>query len=114
MDQQFREGIYRAEFNTPTMEGIGLVVMRDGRVYGGDTLIYYVGTYSISGNSITARVKAYPYKGTPGEGVESVFGRDKTTLELEGEIDGNDVVLGGRSKEASGIGIKIKLQFLHE
>ena len=114
MAKQFREGIYRAEFNTLTMEGIGLVVLRDGRVYGGDTLIYYVGTYSVSGNRVTARVKAFPYKGMPIEGVEPVFGRGKNALDMEGEIDGDDIVLGGRSKEASGTDIKIKLRFLHD
>ncbi|UXN64425.1 hypothetical protein N8E89_00610 [Phyllobacterium sp. A18/5-2] len=42
------------------------------------------------------------------------MGRDKNALDMEGEIDGDDIVLGGRSKEASGSGIKIKLRFLHD
>ena len=110
----FREGIYRAEFDTLTMQGIGLVVLRDGRVYGGDTMIYYVGTYSINEDTISARVKANPFKGMQFEGVEPVFVRERNTLELEGKIGNGEIALTGRSKEASGIGIKIRLQFLHE
>ncbi|MEK1886986.1 MAG: GrlR family regulatory protein [Phyllobacterium sp.] len=114
MPNNFREGIYRAEFDTLTMQGIGLVVLRDGRVYGGDTLIYYVGTYSVSENVMTARVRAHPYKGAPSETIGSAFGHERNTLELEGKVNGDHVHLTARAKEAAGIGINIKLDFLHE
>ncbi|WP_051615087.1 GrlR family regulatory protein [Phyllobacterium sp. UNC302MFCol5.2] len=114
MPNNFREGIYRAEFDTHSMQGIGLVVLRDGRVYGGDTLIYYVGTYSLSGNFITAQVKARPFKGMTSETIASVFGGDENGLELVGEIRGDPISLSGKSQNSLGNDIEIKLNFLHE
>ncbi len=114
MKTPFREGLYRAEFNTLTMQGIGLVVLIDGKIYGGDTIIYYVGTYSTDGDTLTARVEAGSYKETPVAEIESVLKRDRKVLELEGEIKGRSIELGGRSKEGSGIDIMIRLHFLHE
>jgi hypothetical protein len=114
MANRFREGLYKAEFNTLKMEGIGLVVLFHGRIYGGDTMTYYVGTYTVEGDVVSAEVKAATYKGMPIAGIESVFGRDKNTIHLEGQIHGSQIELEARSKQASGIPITIKLQWLSE
>jgi hypothetical protein len=107
-----REGLYKAEYETLNDIGHGLVVLRDGRVYGGDPMIYYVGTYNLDGDVLTARVKAEPYA-EPSHGFESIFGREKNTVKLEGTVGKDDSIsLEGRSDQVSGIGLTVRLSWL--
>ena len=40
-----RNGSYSAWFRTSLREGTGVVVLKDGKVTGGDTVLAYTGTY---------------------------------------------------------------------
>src|SRR5437879_5827447 len=86
------EGLWTAEFGSST--GVfsgGVAVLRDGKILGGDATYYYVGDYSIKGNTFQATLKISPFM----EGAESVFktlGKD-LTLELVGSLVGADRVI---------------------
>lgn len=111
----FKEGLYRLGFHTLTGWGYGLAYLANGKIYGGDSYIYYIGTYSISGNYVQARVKAKPYIDNPPPGAFSLFGREDNTVEIEGDlVEGSRIELKARSKQAPGIELKAVLEHLSD
>jgi hypothetical protein len=48
-----RNGSYSAWFRTPQGEGTGVVVLNDGKMIGGDTVIAYTGSYVEEGDTFT-------------------------------------------------------------
>ena len=63
-------GLWTAEFGSSTgMFGGGVLVFRDGQIWGGDGSYFYVGEYKLKGKDFEATVKVSPFL----EGAESVF-----------------------------------------
>lgn len=112
---ELKEGLYCLKFQSLTAWGYGLVYLAGGKIYGGDSYIYYVGTYSIAGQFIQGRVKGRAYAPDAPQGTFSLFGRDNNTIEIEGTIGaGGEITLTLRSKQAPGIEITGELEFLSE
>lgn len=105
-----REGLYKAEFWTSNDEGYGLVHVVDGKVWGGDAMIYYTGTYRAAGDQVEIRIKADQYAAPPG--FSSVLGRVKNTVVLAGTFTNNTAELEGRANENPGITVRARLTFL--
>src|SRR5260370_28579821 len=64
------DGLWTAEFGSSTgIFGGGVAVFRDGKILGGDATHYYIGEYSLSGNTLKATLAVSPFI----EGAESVF-----------------------------------------
>jgi hypothetical protein len=88
-------GLWTAEFGSNTgMIGSGVVVFRDGAIFGGDKTYYYVGTYRLDGRTIIATLKVSPFI----EGAVSVFRTtgQEITIELVGSLtdDGRIIAQG--------------------
>jgi hypothetical protein len=79
------EGLWTVEFGSSAgMFGGGVVVFRDGKILGGDSLYYYVGEYSFQAGTLKATLTISPFI----EGAESVFktvGQD-LTMDLIGSL----------------------------
>jgi hypothetical protein len=101
----FREGLYRAAFQTPLGAGAGIVYASGGKMWGGDSAIYYVGTYSDAGGQFTASVTTGRH--TPGLG--SVFGIDRVHIDLRGSVESDTVTLQGRAIEAPNVAFQVIL-----
>lgn len=71
-------GKYSTWFRTPLGEGTGVVLLRDGEITGGDTVLAYKGTYSQDGDAFTVDIATKRH--TPGQ--SSVFGIDNVDLTL--------------------------------
>ena len=52
-----RNGSYSAWFRTSQAEGIGIVVLKDSKLTGGDTVLAYTGTYFQNGDRFSASVR---------------------------------------------------------
>ena len=81
------EGLWTAEFGSGTgMFGSGVAVFREGKIFGGDSTYYYIGEYSLRGNTFEATLKIFPFI----EGAESVFRTrgQALTLTLVGTVTG--------------------------
>ena len=104
------EGLWTAEFgSTAGRFGGGVVVFRDGRVMGGDSGYYYLGTYSlVTGNEFRATIDVVPFI----NGIESVFntlGRN-LKLELTGTLtDGAHAIAQGYPVGMPGLKLGVKL-----
>jgi hypothetical protein len=95
-----RDGLYRADFRTQRGSGSGVVHAQDGKIWGGDAQMYYVGSYTVNGRRITAQVTASRH--TQRAIDASVFGLDKVTLTLDGTSHGDAVSWTGRAAEVPG------------
>jgi hypothetical protein len=103
-----QNGLYRVEFGTPLGSGAGVVLLQDGNLRGGDSSMYYFGTFTETGNQAT--VVAESHRHTPG--LPSVLGRDDTHLSLQGTVQGNSAQLNGSAREAPGVNLQVSLTLL--
>lgn len=100
-----RDGLYKVEFRTPRGAGAGVVHLVGGKLWGGDSGIYYLGTYSLDGGNFTAEVKT----GRHSQNLASVFGVDAVRIHLQGQSAGDSAVLQGTSPDAPGISFQAEL-----
>lgn len=86
------DGLYSVSFRTHGGNGTGIFILREGRLFGGDSTHAFDGGYTISGQSISGviRVRRHVNQG------RSLLGRDDATIEVKGDIDnGRGRVQGG-------------------
>jgi hypothetical protein len=76
-----RNGSYSAWYRTQHGEGTGIVMLNDGKVTGGDTVLAYTGSYVQDGDAFTAFVATRRHA----QGQPSVFGIDNVDLTLTGK-----------------------------
>ncbi|MEP1573629.1 GrlR family regulatory protein [Roseibium album] len=96
-----QEGLYKALFQTQQGAGAGVVYLSEGTVRGGDSGMFYVGTYTLDGDQFTATVKVDTHTDTPG--LLSTLGRDSATLVLAGSFNGDTVITKGTTPDVPGL-----------
>jgi hypothetical protein len=102
-----RDGTYAAWFKTPLREGAGIVHFADGRIWGGDSIISYSGTYEVDGDRWTATVLTRRHSA----GHATVFGAgiDEVELKLEGTSNGKIARCSGTATAAPGMAFEATL-----
>jgi hypothetical protein len=108
--RKMEEGLYKVTFQTPLGQGTGVVVLRGGQVSGGDSLMYYTGSYTLTDGQIDAQLLTDTHSNTPGMG--SVLGVPKARLRLTGKFSGQSAQLSGSSPDAPGISFQALLDRL--
>jgi hypothetical protein len=96
-----RNGLYKVAFRTPIGEGFGVVVLSDGKLSGGDSSMYYSGSYTQNGDDFRAEVSVATH--TQVSGMRSVFGVPQGTIALTGKSEGDRGTMAGSSPQAPGI-----------
>ena len=82
------EGLWTVEFisnhpDTGGRYGGGAVIFETGRMFGGDSLYYYIGCYQVASRRVKATVKVTHFSGAP----ESIFGEaTQFSLSLGGKL----------------------------
>jgi hypothetical protein len=94
-----RNGSYSAWFRTPQGEETGIVVLNDGKMTGGDTVISYAGSYVEEGDTFTASITTKRHT----EGQPSVFGIDEIDFTLTGKSTRTTASCSGTAKQAPGL-----------
>jgi hypothetical protein len=89
-------GFYSVNFKLPDEdEGSGgVVVLSNGKVYGGDTSYSYQGTYRADGTALTASIRVMPFN----DFLKSIFSDFEETedeIKLSGNFDSKNFVLKG-------------------
>ena len=100
-----RDGLYRVHFQTPIGQGAGVVVLQGGQLRGGDSAMYYTGTYSETGGQFTSQVLAKRHS----QGLQSVFPIDTVNIQLTGRTSGDSAQMTGSAKEAPGVNFQAAL-----
>tara|TARA_R100001132_G_scaffold25061_1_gene24907 strand:- start:280 stop:648 length:369 start_codon:yes stop_codon:yes gene_type:complete len=103
-------GLYKVAFQTPLGEGYGVAVIRDGRIEGGDSMMFYRGTFQEDGDAFTANVQIGTHSQVPG--MDSVFGVPEGSIELRGDTGRMPATMKGASPQAPGIGFQATLSAL--
>jgi len=88
-------GKYSAWFRTALGEGTGVVLLKDGEIIGGDTVLAYTGSYSQDGDVFTVDIATRRH--SPGQ--LSVFGIDNVDLTLEGKSSGRVASCRGTTRQ---------------
>ena len=105
--------MYKATYSGSLGDGYGLAVLANGKVYGGNSAIYYTGTYTVHPNGVVqARLKAERLWGSPTRDVLALCPREKYR-ELDGDVNADGTItLEARSKQMPGVALRIRLEFL--
>ena len=73
--------------------GSGVVVLNNGKIHGGDETYYYTGSYVVSENIFTAKVKLTHYSGP----YNNLIGEVKEAeVNLSGVADGHEFEISGK------------------
>lgn len=75
--------------------GAGVVVLETGRLFGGDSWFYYIGTYNVVGEDVTCEISVRRH--TPGNA--SVLGKDNSILILRAKFNQEQMLLVGNDAE---------------
>lgn len=105
------DGIYKASFQTPLGIGFGVVTLIDGHLTGGDSSMYYVGTYQSDGAHIEAQIRVRPHSAV--YGIASVLGTANANVTLTGTVVDDGARFVGSSTDAPSIGLRASLTRLH-
>lgn len=100
-------GLYKVDFQTPLGAGHGVIYFADGKVRGGDSMMFYHGEYTLANNSISAQVQVDRHSQVPG--MTSVLGQSKASLNLQGAFEGSSAVLKGTSPQAPGLAFTARI-----
>ncbi len=93
-----REGLYKVQFRTQIGDGAGVFILREGRILGGDSIMYFTGTYSDKDNLFAAEVHGVRHTESPNN--FSVFGVDDIHVHLKGTTVGDSGQVIGKADEA--------------
>jgi hypothetical protein len=103
-------GLYRVTFGTPMGGGNGVAHLADGKLHGGDSMMAYVGSYSVDGGNFTANVHAFRHSNVPG--MVSTLGTNDAQLSIKGTVQGTTMTGQGNSPQAPGVTLQVKLEKL--
>jgi hypothetical protein len=100
------EGLWTVEFRTSIGGmGFGTIIFEKGRVAGGDSGYYYIGSYTLDQDKLTGEVTIQRYNPT---GV-SVFGPlERGDVKVSGTIQGSSMTVSGQLIQNPAIEITIK------
>jgi hypothetical protein len=110
LEGDMKNGLYKVVFHTQRGSGAGVVVLHDGRLLGGDSMVAYVGSYQQSGDMFTASVDASTHTNIPG--MANVFGTPNPKIQLSGKVAGDSATMAGTSPNAPGVSFQAILTFL--
>jgi hypothetical protein len=100
------DGFWIVQYEGMQGNGGGVVVFTKGKVFGGDTGYYYLGSYEGNGHSMKARVAVRNFIAS----VPSVVGiTGDFELSIEGTVEGDTIRATGRLVGVNKPGIALRL-----
>ena len=108
-----KNGLYKVSFKTQLGEGAGVVVLDNGKIRGGDSRMFYTGTYNESASTFAGSVVTA--KHSDAAGAPSIFGLDGGVhMCIKGRSTDTSVEMTGMAREAPGVTFEAKLTLLSE
>ncbi len=99
------DGLWTVHFEAPGVgSGTGVAVLMNGKLFGGDSGFMYIGSYSVSGDTITAEVNAKNFEPR----VPNLLGMSSYTVNLRGKV--NDAVIDTTGTVATRPGVTLSLR----
>jgi len=91
-----QNGEYAAWFKTPRGEGTGILLLTNGKITGGDSVLTYSGSYQVDEDRFTAVVSTKRHAA----GQPTLFGIDEVQIEVVGKSTGTTASCTGAAKQA--------------
>jgi len=79
------EGLWTASMSAPGEFGGGVIVFETGRVFGGDSSMYYTGSYQAGGGKVTVQVRVRKHHDITG--ISPFAGIDDALFEIKATIE---------------------------
>jgi hypothetical protein len=105
-----KNGLYKASFKTPIGQGTGVVVIADGSIKGGDSSMYYIGTFQENNNQVIATIRVSKHSDVPG--IIPIFGTNDVNVKLQGKSTDNSATIQGVAAEAPGVQFQAELTLI--
>ena len=102
-----RDGLYKVNFQTQLGAGDGVVVLEGGKIRGGDSIMYYAGTYSQDGDKFSAKLAIDRHSHT--QGMNPVFGQDHVDITVHGTTQEDSAQVTGTAAGAPGVSFQASL-----
>ena len=94
-----KNGLYKASFRTVVGQGTGVIVINDGLIKGGDSMMYYVGNFKEDANgAATGALHIGKHSDFPG--MQSVFNTNDLNLNFSGTSTNTSATIHGFAEEA--------------
>ncbi len=103
-------GLYKVRFETPRGNGTGVVVLREGLLWGGDSSMFYTGTYTLDDGAFVAKIVTNVHTIAPHR--PSIFGRDIVHITLKGTFSRDYAEIIGVAREVPDIDFRAELSKL--
>lgn len=101
------EGLFHAHFSTDKDQGDGVAYLQDGKLHGGDSAMYYRGTYSIDGDRFEADLEVGCHtENTP---ITSITGADVARHKISGTVQGDKVVCKVQTDQSPSVELDLVL-----
>lgn len=105
-----REGLYKVEFGSPLGTDRGVIYAKGGKMWGGDSSFFYLGSYTEEGESVKGTIEVDAHA----PGATNVFGGTKSTINFKGSVNGHRIKATATSPEAPFATLQANLSFLHD
>lgn len=100
-----KDGLYKIQFHTSQGRGRGVIYATAGKLRGGNSAFAFVGSYSVDGEEIMARVTTTRHTEDPQ--FKPLFGTDVVTLVLRGTASGNIIDFEGTALQLPSLPLKV-------
>lgn len=90
------EGLWIVKFTAAQLSGSGVLVLSQGKVFGGETGFYYIGTYVADGNVVKARVMIRNFDPSvpSGFGIPGDYEMDVSATMQDSTMSGTAIISG--------------------
>lgn len=105
-------GLYGVEFQTPLGQSYGVVTLIDGHLRGGDSFIYYVGTYQQNKDQFSAKVRTDIHSNNPY--MLSAFRNNRVEISISGRVQGTSATMTGKSPQMPNITLHMNFRKLDD
>lgn len=96
------EGLWTIDFFSKHGAGAGVIVFETGRVFGGDSSMFYIGDYEIKNGAVSGRIRVRVHHRIPG--LTSIAGADDFEVEYSAQLSDATTQLTGKVIDASANG----------
>ena len=102
MEIRLADGFYSITFGTRLGEAAGVITLDEGRLQGGDAIMFYIGSYATEGDRIFGNVRIARHATL--RDLTSVFGVEEADIDFSGLVAADGRIAGtATSPQAPGI-----------
>ena len=99
------DGKYSAWYKTDRSDGVGVVEITDGRLFGRDTILEYSGSFIQKGDTFQARISTRRYA----EGQVALLGADELDFEFAGTSRDSTAICWGKVAQMPHVPLEVVL-----